>query len=357
MNYRKSLLVGLIFVALSVPAVAANAQQSCRSFPETGHQVCGRLLEYWEQSGGLPVFGYPIAGQSAQRVEGRSVQAQLFERNRLELHPENARPYDVLLGRQGADALAQQGRDWATLPKAGPSAAHYFAETGHAIASQFWGYWSSHGLEFDGQAAASFQESLALFGLPLSEAAPEISPTDGKTYLTQWFERARFEFHPEHAGTPYEVLLGLLGAELAGGATPPAPAQAAGFATQVIELANAERTRAGCPPLATNDTLMRVAQAHSQDMADHDFFSHTGSDGRSPFQRLRDAGYDYRLAAENIAVGVATPAAALGLWMDSPGHRANILNCELRETGVGFVEDPGDALNYGAYWTQVFGMR
>jgi uncharacterized protein YkwD len=193
--------------------------------------------------------------------------------------------------------------------------------------------------------------------MPLSEAAPERSPTDGKTYLTQWFERARFEYHPEQAGTPYEVLLGLLGAELAGGAASPAPAPASGFAAQMIELANAERARAGCPPLAVNDTLMHVAQAHSQDMADHDFFSHTGSDGRSSFQRLRDAGYDYRMAAENIAAGAATPAAALALWMDSPGHRANILNCELRETGVGFVEDSSDALNYGTYWTQAFGTR
>jgi uncharacterized protein YkwD len=358
MNYSKPLLVGLLLVALVAPTVAAHAQPGCRSFPETGHQVCGRLLEYWDQNGGLAVFGYPIADQSAQQVEGRSVQAQPFERNRLELHPENARPYDVLLGRQGADALAQQGRDWTAFAKASPSAPHYFAETGHAIGPQFWGYWSSHGLEFDGQAGKSFQESLALFGLPLSEAAPERNPTDGKAYLIQWYERARFEYHPENAGTPYEVLLGLLGAELAGGAPPPAPpVTPSAFATQVIELGNAERAKAGCGALAANDTLMRVAQAHSQDMADHDFFSHTGSDGRSSFQRLRDAGYDYRMAAENIATGVTTPAAAMALWMDSPSHRANILNCELREIGVGFVEDPGDALNYGTYWTQDFGTR
>jgi glycosyl hydrolase family 99 len=199
------------------PAPApAPAPSNCRQFPETGHQVCGRILEYWEQNGGLPVFGYPITDQASQQVEGKTFQAQLFERNRLEQHPENARPYDVLLGRLGFDSLAKQGRDWNTFGKVDPSMPHYFAETGHAIAPQFWGYWSSHGLEFDGRAGKSFQESLALFGMPLSEPVMEKSATDGNTYLTQHFERARFEFHPENAGTPYEVLLGLLGRELSG---------------------------------------------------------------------------------------------------------------------------------------------
>lgn len=197
-------------------APAAPPSGNCRLFPETGHSVCGRILEYWGQNGGLPVFGYPLTDQAAEQIEGQSVQAQLFERNRLELHPENARPYDVLLGRLGAGSLGAQGRDWQAFPKADPAAAHYFAATGHAIAPQFWGYWSSHGLEFDGRPGASFNESLALFGLPLSEATVETNPTDGQAYLTQHFERARFEYHPEHAGSPYEVLLGLLGRELTG---------------------------------------------------------------------------------------------------------------------------------------------
>ena len=120
---------------------------------------------------------------------------------------------------------------------------------------------------------------------------------------------------------------------------------------------NAERAKASCSPLAANDTLMQVAQAHSQDMADKDFFSHTGSDGRTPFQRLRDASYDYTLAAENSAAGTTTPAEAVALWMDSAGHRNNILDCGLRETGVGYVVDDDDKLGYGTYWTQVFGTR
>jgi uncharacterized protein YkwD len=347
-------LIGLLLlISLALRTAAAGAQASCRTFPETGHQVCGRILEYWDQNGGLPVFGYPIGDQSAQQVEGQIFQTQQFERNRLERHPENTAPYDVLLGRLGFDSLAKQGRDWQTFPKGDPSAPHYFAETDHAIAPQFWGFWSSHGLEFDGQPGKSFNESLALFGFPLSEPIMERSATDGNTYLTQHFERARFELHPENAGTPYEVLLGLLGRELSAPATPTSSA----FATQVIDLVNQERAKADCPALAVNQILLRVAQSHAQDMADNDFFDHTGSDGRSTFQRMRDAGYNYRLAAENIAAGAATPAEVVALWMDSPGHRANILNCALRETGVGYVVDPGDKLNYGTYWVQTFGTR
>lgn len=188
----------------------------CQTFPQTGKTVCGRMLEYWQQNGGLPVFGYPITDQQTETIEGKPVQSQWFERNRLELHPENARPYDVLLGRLGVDRLQQQGRDWTQFGRGNPAAAHYFAETGHAIAPEFWGYWSSQGLEFDGRRGKSFNESLALFGMPVSEAVMEQSPTDGKMYLTQHFERARFELHPENRGTPYEVLLGLLGREMTG---------------------------------------------------------------------------------------------------------------------------------------------
>src|SRR5438046_2609406 len=133
------LLLLLLAAALLAYATPALSQGNCRFYNETGRWTCGRLLDYWDQNGALPVFGHSI--------EGQTFQAQLFQRERMELHPENNRPYDVLLGRLGADALARAGRDWTTFPKVNPSAPHYFAETGHAIAPQFWGYWSSHGLE------------------------------------------------------------------------------------------------------------------------------------------------------------------------------------------------------------------
>jgi hypothetical protein len=185
----------------------------CQSFPETGHQVCGRLLSYWRENGGLPVFGYPIGPQQEVSIEGRPYQAQEFERNRLELHPENQRPYDVLLGRLGAEVLVRQGRDWQQFGRVGaaPDGCLYFAETGHSLCEPFLGYFRSKGLEFDGRPGYSLAESIALFGLPLSE--PQTETIEGRPYTVQWFERARFEWHPENA-PPYNVLLGLLGVEM-----------------------------------------------------------------------------------------------------------------------------------------------
>src|SRR5437867_2076633 len=114
---RTTLLIAIMFSLAVICLPAASAQSDRRCFPETGLCIEGRIREFWEQNGGLPVFGFPIALQRQEQVEGRRLQAQQFERNRLELHPENARPYDVLLGRLGFDRLSQQGRDWTQFPK------------------------------------------------------------------------------------------------------------------------------------------------------------------------------------------------------------------------------------------------
>jgi hypothetical protein len=150
--------------------------------PAAAQTIDGRFGEYWQEHGGLPIFGHAISGQTfeANRDTGRRHLTQWFERNRFELHEANGRPYDVLLGRLGVDRLQQLGRDWQRLPEASPSAPHYFPETRHAIAHDpFWRYWSSHGLELDGRAGTSREESLALFGLPISEPAIETN-TSGR---------------------------------------------------------------------------------------------------------------------------------------------------------------------------------
>jgi len=199
---------------LAVPAQAAPPQATDICFRQVPDCISGRFATYWRDNGGLAVFGLPLSPASKQRTgEGPTTYlVQYFERARFELHPKEPRPYDVLLSRLGVDQLAALSRDWQTFPKADPSAPHYFAQTGHAIAGQFWAFWSSHGLEFDGnKSAKSFDEALALFGMPVSEPQMEQS-SDGNTYLTQWFERARFELHPENQ-PPYDVLLGLLGAD------------------------------------------------------------------------------------------------------------------------------------------------
>src|SRR5262245_42988890 len=140
----------LAILALAAPP-ASPAQADRRCFPETGFCIEGRIREYWEENGGLPVFGLPIAAQAAEAIEGRPVQAQWFERNRLELHPANARPYDVLLGRLGADRLAQLGRDPAAFPKADPRPdCRFFPETGQNVCGEILAAWRASGLEFDG---------------------------------------------------------------------------------------------------------------------------------------------------------------------------------------------------------------
>jgi uncharacterized YkwD family protein len=128
--------------------------------------------------------------------------------------------------------------------------------------------------------------------------------------------------------------------------TPPAE-----YTDEVVRLTNVERAANGCGALSIDATLTKVAQAHSQDMADHDYFSHDSQDGRSPFDRMTAAGYSYSTAAENIAAGQATPADVVEGWMNSEGHRANILNCAYTEIGVGYAKGG----SYGTYWTQDFG--
>lgn len=190
-----------------VPAPVDGA----RYFPETGHTLRGQFLSYWQSHGGLPIFGFPISEAFLERGEdGNEYIVQYFERYRLEQHPENAPPYNILLSRMGINMLELSGRDWFSFPKGqAQDGCRYFEATGHSLCGVFLQYWQSQGLEFDGRAGKSFDESLALFGMPISEPQIEIS-SDGQPYLTQWFERARFEDHGANG-----VLLGLLGNDLA----------------------------------------------------------------------------------------------------------------------------------------------
>src|SRR5262249_50665402 len=131
----------------------------------------------------------------------------------------------------------------------------------------------------------------------------------------------------------------------------PGPNSPPGYATEVLRLTNQQRTANGCRPLTANPVLTAVAQAHSVDMAVHDYFSHDSRDGRSPFDRMTAAGYRFSAAAENIAAGQPTPASVVTAWMNSAGHRANILNCGYTQIGVGYATGG----SYGTYWTQDFG--
>ncbi|MFF3378711.1 CAP domain-containing protein [Streptomyces sp. NPDC002680] len=122
-------------------------------------------------------------------------------------------------------------------------------------------------------------------------------------------------------------------------------------AAEVTDLTNRERARAGLPPLATDALLTRAAQAHSTDMVVRQFYSHTGPDGSQPWDRAAAAGSTRRTIGENIACGQRSPAEVVEGWMNSPGHRANILKREFTHIGIGFAGG-GKA---GTYWTQLFG--
>ncbi len=166
-------------------------------FAPTGHTLRGAFLDYWNKYGGLAQFGYPLTEEFFEEAgpDHKQYRVQYFERNRFEMHPENkGTQYEVLLGTLGLDF---RKADPPTSPIAG---SQYFSETGHNLSGKFKAYWDTHG-------------SLFVHGYPITEAVIERS-TNGKEYMVQWFERSRFELHPENTGSPYEVLLGLLGRQL-----------------------------------------------------------------------------------------------------------------------------------------------
>jgi hypothetical protein len=219
-QFAMLLMIGGLVLLSTYQVWTSQAQTAERCFAETGYCISGRIREFWEQNGGLPVFGYPTTPQRPETVEGQTFQVQWFERNRLELHPENERPYDVLLGRLGVVALEQRDLDWREFARSTPlDNCLYFSETQQNVCEPFLSYWRADGLEFDGQPGTSYAESLALFGLPLSGTRVE-RLHDGRDYVVQWFERARFELHPEN-DPPYNVLFGLLGNETRPGGMPP----------------------------------------------------------------------------------------------------------------------------------------
>ena len=110
---------------------------------------------------------------------------------------------------------------------------------------------------------------------------------------------------------------------------------------------NEIRVKYGLNTLSENWELSRVARYKSQDMRDKNYFSHTSPTYGSPFQMMKSFGISYRAAGENIAKGYRTPAAVVDGWMNSEGHRANILNSSFTQIGVGYVSN-------GNYWTQMF---
>lgn len=199
--------------AAATPRTAVRLSGGEKCFQPTGKCMRGIFLGYWQSNGGLAQFGYPVTDELVE--DGRTV--LYTERARFEWHLEfRDTPSDVLLSLLGNQlAYGRTAVAFRAVPAPTTSTQlTYFRQTGHILQAPFLAYWQSHG-------------GVPVYGYPISEAFNEKSPTDGKTYLVQYFERTRLEYHPEAKGTSAEIQLGLLGREFYtrtyGNVLPPRP--------------------------------------------------------------------------------------------------------------------------------------
>lgn len=128
------------------------------------------------------------------------------------------------------------------------------------------------------------------------------------------------------------------------------PSPSGSYEKQVVDLVNQERAKAGLSPLTENAALSNVAEVKAEDLRDNNYFSHTSPVYGSPFDMMKQFGIKYTTAGENIAKGQRSPEEVMNGWMNSEGHRANILNSSFTEIGVGYVTDS----NGNTYWVQMF---
>ncbi|HBG7674033.1 TPA: sporulation protein [Clostridioides difficile] len=122
------------------------------------------------------------------------------------------------------------------------------------------------------------------------------------------------------------------------------------YQKEVVDLVNIERAKAGLNPLTLDSSISNVATKKSQDMIDNNYFSHNSPTYGSPFDMLKKFGISYKTAGENIAMGQKTPKEVVNAWMNSEGHRKNIMNPNFSKIGVGVAQKSGGSI----YWTQIF---
>jgi uncharacterized protein YkwD len=307
--HRRWFVVLLVAVSAVLLAPTAAGAES-----PTAYEVAPVFQRFYASSGGVTIFGHPVSPPVLE--EGRLV--QYFERQRFEYYPELAsRGYEVLLGLLGREIAEREGRSFSPVP---PLAGYrYIPETGHNIAPQFLGYWESRG-------------GVRIFGYPVTEAFWEDS------LLIQYFERARFEYHPELASTPNAVLLGALGQIVWQQRARDAQYVAVSLAQNLAALLNDARVGAGLSPLQFDATLAQIAQLRSDDMAKRGYFSHTAPEGTTVFDLLSQWGVPWRYAGEtiqrnNFSLEQTAGEAARSL-LASPAHRAVILDARFTRFGV-----------------------
>jgi hypothetical protein len=191
---------------LTQPTPPLN-EPGVRFFDVTAHNVPEPFGTYWETRGGLVRFGYPLTEAFNERsiIDGNTYLTQYFERARFEYHPEYAgTEYEVLLGLLGVERTQHRLAEGPFQPVTSPSTAaggFHFPETGHTLHGNFLRFWEENG-------------GLSIFGYPISERFEEVSETDGELHVVQYFERNRFEYHPNLPELPHGVLLGHLAREI-----------------------------------------------------------------------------------------------------------------------------------------------
>jgi uncharacterized protein YkwD len=333
---------------------STGAPSSSQYFASTGKTVTGDFLNVYNKYG-LSRIGYPVSDET--RENGTKV--QYFERVRMEFHPEMAKSgYNVMLTRLGAEISAGSPFD-TVAPFASTTRRAYVAETQHSLAEPFLSYWKKNG-------------GVELYGFPISEPVKQ----DGMT--VQWFERARMEYHPELAnrGTTVQLtLLGKLAYERtgnvaqapsggAGVASPAAPqAPAGGSAPQVslndkesvlFTAVNEQRAAAGLAPVQLNAALTDLSRYRSNDMASRNYFSHVTPEGTKFLSMLTDRGVSYKFAGEILArnnyPSAETAQTAMQSYLNSPQHKAIIMDGQYSQVGIGYALGADDM----SYFTVIF---
>jgi hypothetical protein len=180
-------------------AQPATPKAGCTYFSATQHNLCAGFQQYWNDFGGLAIFGMPIT----EEFQENGVTVQYFERARFEWHPgSDPTHFDVLLGLLGNEVTAGRQAEapfMKAVPKAGDCT--FYSQTGHNLCEGFRAYWEKYG-------------GLDVYGYPISEEFQEVNPDTGQTYTVQYFQRARFEWHPGEWPERFDVELGRLGAQV-----------------------------------------------------------------------------------------------------------------------------------------------
>ena len=175
--------------SLPTDPVARSDDPDALYFHQTGHNVLGGFRKFFETYGGLDIFGYP----RTEEMNENGMIVQYFQRARFEYHPQFAgSPYEVQLTLLGSELRSDQPKAETVAPMPRTESQEYFPETGHSVHFAFLKYFRDNG-------------GIFIFGYPISQEVIE------NGHIVQYFQRARFEYHPQHAGTRYEVQLGLLG--------------------------------------------------------------------------------------------------------------------------------------------------